>query len=803
MTEVTVSELLEEVRSLRRRVRELEQQQSEKLFDRKDDLARQYFNLAGEMILVIDAEQKISLINQAGCQLLEGNESDILGKNWFDNFLPETNREEVRTLFSQLMQGEIKPVEFFENDILTAAGTLKRVAWHNSILRDDTAGIIGTLSVGVDITERMEEQQTLRESRQIFHQISENVREMLWVCSADFNKVYYLSPMYEVFWGHTCQSAYDDPTLWLEGVHPDDRQILVQDMERKSQGDFSDPEFPQFRVIHTDGTLRWVEARSFPVYDDQNRVTRVVGIVEDITQRKQDEAAILKSNEELEQRVSQRTSQLAHKTAQLKALFSALPDVVLAINRGGDIVSFNSQPREDLFLSNELSTGRKIWDILPDEVSDQFETAVRRVSESKQMEAIDYPLLVQGQPHWYRARVLPYLSDEVLLIIENINNQKTAEIELKKIHEKLSEAQRLAHIGSWEWDVNSDSLWWSDEVFRIFGLDSEQFRPTYPTFLRTIHPEDRALVRRVVTQTLKYDLPYNIEHRIMRPSGEIRYVHEQGALKKNAAGEIISLHGTVQDISERHETARKTQEYRDILAHASRLAVMGELTAGISHELNQPLTAIANYSSAMMSHIQQGQDVSEFVQRIEALSLRAGSIVRKLKTMAQKRTQEFILFNIHGSLRSALQLVQYELRQRKIEVMLNSHSKFTVVYADRVQIEQVFSNLFLNAIDAMEESAFPRRLSITVSSAEESMVLIEISDTGPGVPSEFVGQLFTPFTSNKNEGLGIGLSLSRSLVEASGGSIGYHPGAEGGATFYVYLPTRKIKETDEVHLELV
>lgn len=758
------------------------------------DLAGQYFRLVREMILVIDAEQKITLINPHGCRLLEADESEILGMNWFDHFLPESNREEVRTLFDQLMHGENRPVEFFENDIQTATGKVKRVAWHNSILRDDTDNIIGVLSVGIDITERLEEQQALRESRQIFQQISEHVNELLWVSSADLQKIYYVSPKYEEFWGQPCQSIYDDPHLWMERIHPDDRERLLQSMNRKIQGDFSETEFPQFRVVHPDGSFRWVEARSFPVYNEQQEVTRMVGIIEDITQRKQDEDAILRENEELEARVRRRTAELARKTAQLKALFQGLPDLVLVVDRRGEIINFNDRHPEYLLSDGELTSGNKLRDLLPEEIRLPFTEAIQRVHIDRRRESFDYPLIIKGQQRWCRARVQPYLQDEILIIVEDISEQKIAEIELNRTHEKLSEAQRQAHIGSWEWNLIDDTLWWSDEVFRIFGVNPDSFALTYPAFLATVHPEDRALIDRSVAQTLEYDLPCSIEHRIILPDGAIRYVHERGFLKRNAAGEVVSMHGSAQDVTERYETAHKTQEYRDSLAHASRLAVMGELTAGISHELNQPLTAIANYSSAMKTRIEQGQDVSDLVQRIEALSHRSGDIVRRLKSMAEKRPQELMRFNILDSIRSTLQLIEYELRQKQIDVQLVSESRMSVVYADRVQIEQVLSNLFLNAMDAMSEMPVSRKLTIEVAPAGEFMVRVTVSDTGPGVPDEFVGQLFTPFTTTKEGGLGIGLSLSRSLVEASGGKICFSSKSDSGASFDVFLPCRKMDE---------
>ena len=794
MPEQTTVELLEEVKTLRRRVAELEQQQAERNSNKVQDLAHQYFNLVGEMIIAIDTNQTVNLINRQGSLLLEAEESEIIGKNWFDHFLPDANREEVRALFEKLVQGDLMPVEYFENEIITASGRLKSIAWHNSLLRDATDRIIGTLSVGVDITARKETEQALRENDQMFRQISENINELFWVCSPDWREVYYASQMYEVIWGRSCQSLYDDPRSCLDAIHPDDRESVESEIRATSGESLSDSEFPRFRIIHKDGSARWMQVRAFPVYDDHHRVTRIVGIGVDITNRKQEEDAVHREHAELERCVEERTEELARRTAQLKAMFIAIPDVVLVLNRNGEIINFNSRSKMDYFLSPTLHRGSIIWKVLPGNVRSQMKLLINRVYDSQQIETLDYCLVKQEKKSWYRARVLPYLSDEFLMMIEQINDQKIAEMELKDLHEKLSEAQRLAHIGSWEWCIKDDTIWWSDEVYRIFGVTKSDIILTNEFFLQTIHPEDRPLVDQMIAQSLKFDLPYSIEHRILRPDGEVRHVHERALLKKNDEGEVLFMHGTVQDMTERYEAIRKAQEYRDILAHASRLAVMGELTAGISHELNQPLTAIANYTAAMRQHLNENREMTRLVDKIQELSLRSGEIVRKLKSLAEKRTLQAIQFNIQESIRSALELIQYELRHRQIEVKIESQTKFMVVYADRVQIEQVLANLFINALEAMAESSYPRKLTINVSSAEDSMILVAITDTGNGVPEDFVDHLFTPFTTNKKDGLGIGLSLSRSLVEAAGGRIYYRSTSERGACFHLLLPTRPCRK---------
>lgn len=794
MPELTTVELLEEVKTLRRRVAELEQQQAERNSNKVQDLAHQYFNLVGEMIIAIDTNQTVNLINRQGSLLLEAEESEIIGKNWFDHFLPDANREEVRALFEKLIQGDLMPVEYFENEIITASGRLKSIAWHNSLLRDATDRIIGTLSVGVDITARKETEQALRENDQMFRQISENINELFWVCSPDWREVYYASQMYEVIWGRSCQSLYDDPRSCLDAIHPDDRESVESEIKATSGESLSDSEFPRFRIIHKDGSARWMQVRAFPVYDDNHRVTRIVGIGVDITNRKQEEDAVHREHAELERCVEERTEELARRTAQLKAMFIAIPDVVLVLNRNGEIINFNSRSKMDHFLSPTSQRGSIIWNVLPGNVRSQMKLLINRVYDSQQIETLDYCLVKQEKKSWYRARVLPYLSDEFLMMIEQINDQKIAEMELKDLHEKLSEAQRLAHIGSWEWCIKDDTIWWSDEVYRIFGVTKSDIIVTNEFFLQTIHPDDRPLVDQMIAQSLKYDLPYSIEHRILRPDGEVRHVHERALLKKNDEGEVLFMHGTVQDMTERYEAIRKAQEYRDILAHASRLAVMGELTAGISHELNQPLTAIANYTAAMRQHLNENREMTHLVDKIQELSLRSGEIVRKLKSLAEKRTLQAIQFNIQESIRSALELIQYELRHRQIEVKIESQTKFMVVYADRVQIEQVLANLFINALEAMAESSYPRKLTINVSSAEDSMILVAITDTGNGVPEDFVDHLFTPFTTNKKDGLGIGLSLSRSLVEAAGGRIYYRSTSERGACFHLLLPTRPCRK---------
>tara|TARA_R110002111_G_scaffold258083_1_gene326813 strand:- start:42612 stop:45074 length:2463 start_codon:yes stop_codon:yes gene_type:complete len=516
-----------------------------------------------------------------------------------------------------------------------------------------------------------------------------------------------------------------------------------------------------------------------PLFDEAGNVIQIIGSAVDITDRLIAEKKV------------------AQKTAHLHAMLEVNPDLFFHLSADGTIVGYECGDHKKLYLPPEEFLDRKVHDILPRHVVELFEAAQQELGLSHKTASFEYTLKINEQICWFQARLFPYLSDEILVIIQDINDRKLSEIEINNMHTRLFEAQRLAHIGSWEWNTKEETLWWSEEVYRIFGLNNSGFQPNYEAFLEIIHPDDRDLVRRVIENTLKNDLPFSIEHRIVRANGEIRYVLEQAALKKSIDGETLLMHGTIQDITERQEANRMVQEYRDELAHVSRLAVMGELAAGLSHELNQPLTAIANYSSCMRNVLEQGGDISEFITKIEMQSLRSGEIVRRLKSLAAKRKQQRLLFNIHDCIRSAIQLINYKIRLQQIQVNLVAENNFTTVYADRVQIEQVLVNLIKNAVEAMEETPLPRILTITTTSTADSTVVISVTDTGAGIPDTFKKRLFTPFATSKKEGLGIGLSLSRSLVDASGGTMWYRPNSKGGAIFHISLPASQTQNKSD------
>ncbi|QDT92074.1 PAS domain-containing sensor histidine kinase [Gimesia algae] len=544
-------------------------------------------------------------------------------------------------------------------------------------------------------------------------------------------------------------------------------QTLKQALLRSAQGE----------VIRFDTKVRLSKTRMMdldftfePLYDDEGQLCQIIGSAVDITDRMLAEKTVIR------------------KRAQVEALLQVNPDLLFHMSIDGTIVGVESGKLKNFLLPTDTLHQMQMRELFPEAVVSQFELAIDQVIQTQNAAAFEYTLQSELRTHWFQVRLLPYLPEEVLVVIQDISRLKESKIEVNRVHTRLYEAQRLAHFGSWEWDPQNNNLWWSEEVFRILDLTETELQPDYHSFLQIIHEEDRELVSRVIINTLKNNLPFSIEHRIIRPNGEIRYVHQQAALKMLPEHTTPLMYGTIQDITKKYATHRMAHEYRDELAHVSRLSVMGELAAGLSHELNQPLTAIANYSAAIKNLLERGEDASEVIDKVIEQSLRSGEIVQRLRSLVKKRKQQRALFNIHFSIRSAIQLISYQIRLKQIQVQTWNENNFTMVYADQIQIEQVLINLFKNAVEAMADSDSPRILTISTAAGQNNMIHISVKDTGLGISADLARRLFTPFTTTKKEGIGIGLSLSHSLVAASGGKMWHTPNPEGGAIFHLLLP---------------
>jgi two-component system sensor kinase FixL len=259
--------------------------------------------------------------------------------------------------------------------------------------------------------------------------------------------------------------------------------------------------------------------------------------------------------------------------------------------------------------------------------------------------------------------------------------------------------------------------------------------------------------------------------------------------------------GFIRDLTERQKTEARLQELQSELVHISRLTAMGEMASTLAHELNQPLSAISNYLRGSKRMLESATDdrsatMRDALDKAADQAMRAGQIIRRLRDFVQRGESERRVESITKLVEEASALALVGVKDRGIRVQFKFDPAVDLVLADRVQIQQVLLNLIRNAMDAMETSAV-RNLAVSVTPADDTHVRVSVSDTGIGIAPEVTGQLFQPFITTKRHGMGVGLSISRTIVEAHGGRIWVEPNPGGGTIFNFTLVVVKEGDVDD------
>jgi PAS domain S-box-containing protein len=393
-----------------------------------------------------------------------------------------------------------------------------------------------------------------------------------------------------------------------------------------------------------------------------------------------------------------------------------------------------------------------------------------------------------------RTRELTKANEQLRLEIEE---RKLAEEALRQREECLAEAQRIAHLGSWDWNIVSNQLFWSDEVYRIFGLSPQQFSATYEAFLKRVHSEDRQAVKDAVNQSLADPtIKYSIQHRIQMPDESIRTVHERAEVEFDTGGMPVRMIGTVQDITEQKLIEAEARRLRSDLAHRDRVGTIGALTGAIAHEINQPLAAILSNAQAALRFLDHERpdlaEVREALYDIVSDDKRAATVIHRLRGMLKKKETVREIFDLNGVIAEVIQLIGSEIVLRRAKLTEDLQTSLPHVLGDPVQIQQVVLNLLINALDAIKDRPLKKRsVTITTEVDGSQWIVTSVVDEGPGIARDTAESIFEPFYTTKPDGIGIGLSICRSIVEAHGGRVWAENRLEGGAQISFRLPVKE------------
>jgi PAS domain S-box-containing protein len=394
------------------------------------------------------------------------------------------------------------------------------------------------------------------------------------------------------------------------------------------------------------------------------------------------------------------------------------------------------------------------------------------------------------------ARLYSELSRANANLEHEVDERLRAEAAARRSEAYLAEAESLSKCGSWALKpATKEFTYWSQQRYHVFGFDPEEGIPTFEAVLQRIHPEDRARWLRNAEAAERRD--FDFDYRIVLPDGEIRHLHGVGHPVFNESGELVEIVGAAIDITERKRAEEQQREVQAQLAHANRVATLGQLAAAITHEVNQPLGAIANNARAGLRFLATGsenlQDVKEALSDILKGADRFNSIIARMRALAKKTPPEVAQLNFTDVITDVLTLIHHELTGRQVEIELEISTELPPVLADRVQLQQVLLNLVMNGIEAMNEVAGNRKIWIRAQPYEyngSSAVLVSVQDSGSGLKQGEGDRLFEGFFTTKPQGLGMGLAISRSIVEAHGGRLWLASAAGPGARFQFVLPAK-------------
>jgi NO-binding membrane sensor protein with MHYT domain/nitrogen-specific signal transduction histidine kinase len=372
---------------------------------------------------------------------------------------------------------------------------------------------------------------------------------------------------------------------------------------------------------------------------------------------------------------------------------------------------------------------------------------------------------------------------------------QTLEVQEQKLQQSeayLSEAQRLSHTGSFGWRVPTGEIIWSEESFRIFQYDGTT-KPTVELILQRVHPEDAALVKQTIERAAQDGKDFDHEYRLVMPDSSVKYVHVVAHALGDESGSIEFV-GAVMDVTGRKWAEEALHQAQADLAHVNRVTTMGELAASIAHEVNQPIAAAVTNANTCLRWLTRDQpDVEEAraaAMRIVKDGTRAAEIIKRIRLLFKKGTLERELVDVNEVIREMIVLLRGEATRYAVSVRTELAADLPQVLGDRVQLQQVMMNLMINGIDAMKEVDGTRELAIKSQRAEDELLLVSVSDTGVGLPSQQTDQIFKTFFTTKLHGTGMGLSISRSIVESHGGRLGAGGNSPRGASFHFTLPTK-------------
>jgi PAS domain S-box-containing protein len=530
-----------------------------------------------------------------------------------------------------------------------------------------------------------------------------------------------------------------------------------------------------------------------------NPPDQAVNFVVDLTERKRAEVALRDSEEVLRRREK-----------ELRDLLETIPAMTVTVLADGTDVFIGKRFVEYSGLSADRAR-RSGWKATahPDDVDEHVSKWRSSLVSGEPIEIETRFRRADGEYRWFLARAVPLRDDRGNIlkwyeVLTDIEDRKRAEVALRDSEEALrrseawlTQAQRLSRTGSWVYNATATRyLYWSDESYRIWGFDPLQGMPSRENMWQRIHPDDRDRVWEKQQEALRQKRDLTAEFRIVLPDGTVKHLDATTHHVFSSLGALVETVSSHVDVTERKRAQEEHQRLRQLeadLAHMNRLSMMGELAASLAHEVKQPIAAGRNNASAALNFLdKQPPDLGEVREALSCIvgdADRAAQIIDRMRDHIKKAPPRKERFDLNEAVIEVIVLARGEITKNGVSVDTHLTEGELSVEGDRVQLQQVVLNLILNAVEAMGSvQERPRDLLISMGKNQANGVLVTVRDTGPGIDAEHVELVFEAFYTTKSTGVGMGLSICRSIIEAHGGRLWAEANEPRGVVFQFTLP---------------
>ena len=563
---------------------------------------------------------------------------------------------------------------------------------------------------------------------------------------------------------------------WTEAIHPDDRQRLLEGWQSCVAS--GTPVDIEGRMRRYDGAYRWFLFRANPLRDEAGNIFKWCGTNIDIEDRKRGE------------------EDLRARELSWRQIVDNIPGLIATMGALGEVEFLNRQTLEYFGQTREaLKNWSLIGVVHPDDLPRVIE--VRRKSiETGQVYDVEHRCRrADGVYRWFQVRGLPVhdvhgATIAWYLLLTDIDDRKKAEAQVEQAYLRLAEAQRLSKTGSFIADLLTNDHNWSEEAFRIFELDPAT-KVTVQIIRDMVHPEDLPLFDAVLARAMT-GTDVDILFRIVTSRGAIKHVRGLARVIAESGGHPLFI-GAIQDVTEGKRAEEALDLARSELAHVARVTMLNTFTASIAHELNQPLSGIITNASTCLLMLDGDppnvHGARETARRTIRDGNRAKDVITRLRGLFSKKEFTLEALDLNEVVREVIALSLSDLQRNRVILRSELAAGLPCLVGDRVQIQQVILNLLRNASDAMSTvQDRPRELLVRSQLDARDQLRLTVKDVGVGFTPEAGARLFDAFYTTKSDGMGIGLSVSRSIIERHRGRLWAEPNDGPGATFSVSIP---------------